>query len=63
MNQEQKTFLARTVEITAFGQFGAFGYPALLKSDWIIVAITCFVLSILLGTTYAILSINTGDKP
>ncbi|WP_130537675.1 hypothetical protein [Thiomicrorhabdus indica] len=61
MNQEQKTFLARTVEITAFGQFGAFGYPALLKNDWIIVAITCLAVLVLLATTYAILSINTGD--
>lgn len=63
MNKEQKMFLARAVEITAFGQFGALGYPAYQNGDWMFLAVTSVALLILLLVGYAILSINTeGDS-
>ncbi|MGE4545973.1 MAG: hypothetical protein AB7D06_17935 [Pedobacter sp.] len=60
MNKEQKTFLARAVEITAFGQFGAFGYPAFQNGDWFGFIVACLLLLMLLVSVYGILSINTG---
>lgn len=58
MNHDQKHFLARVVEISAFGQFGAVGYTAFKESNWIAFSITGACLVLLLVIAYAILSIS-----
>ncbi len=62
MNKDQKHFLARAVEITAFGQFAALGYPAFMREDWASFFISCIVVLILLLAAYVILSIKTGGS-
>lgn len=58
MNKEQKHFLARVVEISAFGQFGAIGYTAYLENNWFSVALSLSLLSMLLISAYAILGLD-----
>ncbi|CAN8140386.1 conserved hypothetical protein [uncultured Thiomicrorhabdus sp.] len=61
MNQEQKSFVARAIEISAFGQFGAVGYTAFQESNWLVLVVSGLCLVFFLVIAYTVLSIDTVD--
>ncbi|MBE0471189.1 MAG: hypothetical protein IBX55_16975 [Methyloprofundus sp.] len=62
MNKEQKLFLARVVEISAFAIFGAVGYSAYQENNWLELFLSSMLFFLMVLVVYNILSIDVKER-
>lgn len=59
MNLKQQIALARTVEISTFGQFATVGYTAYQTNSWSVLAFSLALFIFLIGVQYTLLGLET----